>query len=189
MTDTPSAAASDAGTDIKVPGDASTLEVGVEPAASSAPSGPIGVAGADTPALTPASEHAPASETHESAPPSLSVDTEVAPTLREAESSALSSQTDGLVLYDLTTHRTSSGTPQKAFSPHTLKTILDLKLLGIGYERKRMTFTQIRGELAERLGENVSLLCSQGPPVKAEAGWDSEISSSQSLVSLRCCRA
>lgn len=66
---------------------------------------------------------------------------------------SLSPQIQGLVLYDLTNKPNSN----LLFSPHTLKTILDLKLLGIGYERQRLTFTQIRGELSSKVADNVTV--------------------------------
>lgn len=68
---------------------------------------------------------------------------------------SLSSSIEGLVLYDLTTKKGSN----QCFSPHTLKTILDLKLLGIGYERQRLTFAQIRGELSRKVANNVTVPC------------------------------
>ncbi|EPQ27378.1 uncharacterized protein PFL1_04917 [Pseudozyma flocculosa PF-1] len=66
---------------------------------------------------------------------------------------SLNGASDNLVLFDLTTRPEATLT----FSPHTIKTILDLKLLGVGYERNRLTFTQIRGQLAQRIAENVTV--------------------------------
>lgn len=65
---------------------------------------------------------------------------------------SLSAGTEGLVLYDLT----SAAPYNKEFSPHCVKTLMDLKLLDIGYDRQRLTFTQIRTELAKRIGDNAA---------------------------------
>ncbi|PWY99594.1 hypothetical protein BCV70DRAFT_200526 [Testicularia cyperi] len=69
------------------------------------------------------------------------------------DETSLSSATDGLVLFDLT----NCPGGKLCFSPHTIKTILDLKLLGIGYDRQRLTFIQIRNDLASRVAENVTV--------------------------------
>ncbi|UZJ56155.1 hypothetical protein CBS101457_005475 [Exobasidium rhododendri] len=66
---------------------------------------------------------------------------------------SLGKNTEGLVLFDLTV---ATGA-RKAFSPHCMKTVLDLKLLSIGYDRQRVTFTQVRNELESRVGENVTV--------------------------------
>ena len=66
---------------------------------------------------------------------------------------SLTSAVDGLVLFDLTNK--PGGTV--CFSPHTIKTILDLKLLNVGYERQRLSFVQIRSELADKVAENVTV--------------------------------
>lgn len=56
---------------------------------------------------------------------------------------------DGLILFDLT----SKPGAHDAFSPHCIKTIVDLRILGVqGFERSRLTFTQIREDLAEKIG-------------------------------------
>ncbi|KAJ1581523.1 hypothetical protein NDA11_005127 [Ustilago hordei] len=70
-----------------------------------------------------------------------------------ADSASLSTSSSGLVLFDLTDR--ANGTA--CFSPHTIKTILDLKLLNVGYERQRLTFIQIRNDLAERIADNVTV--------------------------------
>jgi glutathione S-transferase len=66
---------------------------------------------------------------------------------------SLGRETEGLVLFDLTTKEGA----RAAFSPHCMKTILDLKLLGIGYDRQRVTFTEVRNSLEKRVGENVTV--------------------------------
>ncbi|PWN32975.1 uncharacterized protein FA14DRAFT_107340, partial [Meira miltonrushii] len=66
--------------------------------------------------------------------------------------SSLSAGTGGLVLYDLT----SSAPHNKEFSPHCVKTLMDLKLLDVGYDRQRLTFTQVRTDLAKRVGDNAA---------------------------------
>lgn len=38
-----------------------------------------------------------------------------------------------------------------------MKTILDLKLLDIGYDRQRLTFTEVRSKLSSRVSENVTV--------------------------------
>lgn len=65
---------------------------------------------------------------------------------------SLSTSVEGLVLYDLT----SSKPFEKEFSPHCVKTLMDLKLLDVGYDRQRLTFTQVRTELAKRVGDNAA---------------------------------
>ncbi|CDU26301.1 uncharacterized protein SPSC_06495 [Sporisorium scitamineum] len=70
-----------------------------------------------------------------------------------ADSTTLSTSSSGLVLFDLTDK--PGGTA--CFSPHTIKTLLDLKLLNVGYERQRLTFLQIRNHLAERIADNVTV--------------------------------
>jgi glutathione S-transferase len=70
-----------------------------------------------------------------------------------ADSTSLTSSTSGLVLFDLT----DKPGGKACFSPHTIKTILDLKLLNVGYERQRLTFVQIRNELSERIADNVTV--------------------------------
>ncbi|SNX87304.1 uncharacterized protein MEPE_06014 [Melanopsichium pennsylvanicum] len=70
-----------------------------------------------------------------------------------AENASLSTSSSGLVLFDLTNK--PGGTD--CFSPHTIKTILDLKLLNVGYERQRLTFIQVRNELAQRIADNVTV--------------------------------
>jgi hypothetical protein len=65
----------------------------------------------------------------------------------------LSASTDGLVLFDLTNK--IGGT--LAFSPHCMKSIIDLKLLGVGYERQRLSFVQVRRDLEERIGQGVTV--------------------------------
>ncbi|SPO24505.1 uncharacterized protein UTRI_03774 [Ustilago trichophora] len=70
-----------------------------------------------------------------------------------ADSTSLSTSSSGMVLFDLTDK--PGGTA--CFSPHTVKTILDFKLLNVGYERQRLTFIQIRNELAERIADNVTV--------------------------------
>ena len=70
-----------------------------------------------------------------------------------ADSTSLSTSASGLVLFDLTNK--PGGTA--CFSPHTIKTILDLKLLNVGFERQRLTFIQVRNELAERIADNVTV--------------------------------
>ncbi|PWN46804.1 hypothetical protein IE53DRAFT_302251, partial [Violaceomyces palustris] len=66
---------------------------------------------------------------------------------------ALNSAMEGLVLYDLT----DKVSGKALFSPHTIKTILDLKLLNIGYDRQRLSFVEIRTELASKVAENVTV--------------------------------
>lgn len=66
---------------------------------------------------------------------------------------SLSASTDGLVLFDLTNK--IGGT--LAFSPHCMKSIIDLKLLGVGYERQRLSFVQVRRDLEERIGQGVTV--------------------------------
>ena len=70
-----------------------------------------------------------------------------------ADSTSLSTSSSGLVLFDLT----NKPNGHVCFSPHTIKTILDLKLLNVGYERQRLTFIQIRNDLAERIADNVTV--------------------------------
>lgn len=70
-----------------------------------------------------------------------------------ADSTSLSTFSSGLVLFDLT----DKPNGKACFSPHTIKTILDLKLLNVGYERQRLTFIQIRNDLAERIADNVTV--------------------------------
>ncbi|KAK0561267.1 hypothetical protein OC861_005889 [Tilletia horrida] len=52
-----------------------------------------------------------------------------------------------LVLYDLTNE--PGGT--REFSPHCMKTIIDLKIIGVPYTRERLSFIQIRNDLATKL--------------------------------------
>lgn len=76
------------------------------------------------------------------------------PSLHRANTNTtLSSGVEGLILFDLTNE--PGGTT--AFSPHCTKTVLDLKLLGVGYERQRLSFVQIRTDLAARVAENVTV--------------------------------
>lgn len=70
-----------------------------------------------------------------------------------ADSSSLTTHSSGLVLFDITNK--PGGTA--CCSPHTIRTVLDLKLLGVGYERQRLTYTQVRNELAERIADNVTV--------------------------------
>lgn len=72
---------------------------------------------------------------------------------QEADKHALTPSSTGLVLFDLTSK--PGGTA--CFSPHTVKTLLDLKLLNVGYERQRLTFIQIRNDLASRIADNVTV--------------------------------
>lgn len=69
------------------------------------------------------------------------------------DSASLSTGIDGLVLFDLTNKPDGN----LCFSPHTIKTILDLKLLNVGYERQKLSFVQIRNDLASRVTENVTV--------------------------------
>ncbi|TKY85468.1 hypothetical protein EX895_005630 [Sporisorium graminicola] len=78
---------------------------------------------------------------------------EPAPRTSRADSASLSTSSSGLVLFDLTNK--PGGTA--CFSAHTIKTLLDLKLLNVGYERQRLTFIQVRNELAERIADNVTV--------------------------------
>lgn len=39
-----------------------------------------------------------------------------------------------------------------------VKTILDLKLLDVGYDRQRLTFVQVRNDLAARVGDNAAMV-------------------------------
>ena len=70
-----------------------------------------------------------------------------------ADSTSLSTASSGLVLFDLT----DKPGGHACFSPHTVKTLLDLKLLNVGYERQRLTFLQIRNDLAQRIADNVTV--------------------------------
>lgn len=65
--------------------------------------------------------------------------------------SSFSSSTDGLVLYDLTD--TPYGPPFKEFSPHCVKTLMAFRLLNVGYERRRLTFNDIRTRLRAVIGD------------------------------------
>ncbi|PWN20797.1 hypothetical protein BCV69DRAFT_270501 [Microstroma glucosiphilum] len=75
------------------------------------------------------------------------------PPLSTKTSRSLSASTDGLVLFDLTNE--VGGT--LAFSPHCMKSIIDLKLLGVGYERQRLSFVQVRRDLEKRIGQGVTV--------------------------------
>ncbi|KAN0065600.1 hypothetical protein ACQY0O_000723 [Thecaphora frezii] len=86
------------------------------------------------------------------APPAAPARTASAPAPTPNDRS-LTSNSEGLVLFDLTNK--PGGT--LLFSPHTVKTILDLKLLGVGYERQRLSFVQIRTQLAEKIADNVTV--------------------------------
>lgn len=96
----------------------------------------------DTTAADAAPEAVPAREPHQ-APQSVS------PT----DNASLTTGIEGLVLFDLT----NKPNGHVSFSPHTIKTILDLKLLNIGYERQKLSFVQIRNDLASRVTENVTV--------------------------------
>ncbi|CBQ73378.1 conserved hypothetical protein [Sporisorium reilianum SRZ2] len=78
--------------------------------------------------------------------PARGADEPAAPASR-ADTASLGTGASGLVLFDLTA----------CFSPHTVKTLLDLKLLNVGYERQRLTFVQVRNELASRVADNVTV--------------------------------
>ncbi|CAO1631976.1 unnamed protein product [Parajaminaea phylloscopi] len=57
---------------------------------------------------------------------------------------------EGFILFELT----SQPGAQKVFSAPCMRTIVDLHILGAtGYERSRLTFSQIRGELAAKTGD------------------------------------
>lgn len=75
------------------------------------------------------------------------------PPVSTKTSRTLSASTDGLVLFDLTNK--VGGT--LAFSPHCMKSIIDLKLLGVGYERQRLSFVQVRRDLEDRIGQGVTV--------------------------------
>ncbi|EST05266.1 Glutathione S-transferase, N-terminal [Kalmanozyma brasiliensis GHG001] len=123
-------------------------ESGMEDLTISESSSNVRVAASDTnsyaSAGTNASVPAPA--------PARSAD-EPAPTPSRTDNHALSTSSSGLVLFDLTDRL--GGT--RCFSPHTVKTLLDLKLLNVGYERQRLTFVQVRNELADKIGDNVTV--------------------------------
>lgn len=66
---------------------------------------------------------------------------------------SLSSSSDGLILFDLTNENGGS----LEFSPHCTKSIIDLKILNVGYERHRLSFVQVRSELESRITEGVTV--------------------------------
>lgn len=66
---------------------------------------------------------------------------------------ALSTSSDGLILFDLTNE--SGG--RLEFSPHCVKSIVDLKLLNIGYERQRLSFVEVRSHLEKRIMQGVTV--------------------------------
>ncbi|PWN28902.1 hypothetical protein BDZ90DRAFT_218315 [Jaminaea rosea] len=68
-------------------------------------------------------------------------------------SRALSSDLNGLILFDLTNQPGST----LAFSPHCIKTVVDLAILNIGYERQRLTFHQVRTDLEARTQPGVTV--------------------------------
>jgi len=92
---------------------------------------------------------------NEAVPPPAAARTADEPASRttEADSTSLGTTSSGLVLFDLT----DKPSGKACFSPHTVKTLLDLKLLNIGYERQRLSFIQIRNELASRIADNVTV--------------------------------
>lgn len=70
-----------------------------------------------------------------------------------ALSTALSPSLEGLILFDLTTAPGAS----VAFSPHCMKTVVDLAILHVGYERRRLSFHQVRGELEDLVHPGVTV--------------------------------
>ncbi|CAO1627004.1 unnamed protein product [Sympodiomycopsis kandeliae] len=66
---------------------------------------------------------------------------------------SLSPSTDGLILFDLTNQSGGNLT----FSPHCLKSIIDLKILNVGYERQRLSFVEVRSHLERRISEGVTV--------------------------------
>ncbi|KAK0559097.1 hypothetical protein OC844_004651 [Tilletia horrida] len=63
---------------------------------------------------------------------------------------------EGLVLYDLT----NKPGGQLAFSPHCIKSVIDFKILGLpssSYERRRLSFLQIRDELGAKVGPGTTV--------------------------------
>ncbi|KAL9936906.1 hypothetical protein V8E36_004141 [Tilletia maclaganii] len=58
-----------------------------------------------------------------------------------------------LVLYDLTTKRGG----RVEFSPHCVKALVDFKILGVKYEPRRLSFVQVRTELAKKVKEDVTV--------------------------------
>lgn len=68
-------------------------------------------------------------------------------------SQILSPSSEGLILFDLTNK--SGGTLE--FSPHCIKSIIDLKILNVGYERQRLSFVEVRTQLETRITEGVTV--------------------------------
>ncbi|KAE8244254.1 hypothetical protein A4X13_0g6727 [Tilletia indica] len=63
-------------------------------------------------------------------------------------------QDDALVFYDLTNKRGG----HLSFSPHCVKTVVDLKLLGITkHTHERLTFVQVRNDLAKNVCDDVTV--------------------------------
>ncbi|KAJ9479453.1 GST N-terminal domain-containing protein [Pseudozyma hubeiensis] len=131
-----------------VPTTTAASESGFEDLAISETDSNVRVAASgDTAAASP-------SAVNEAVPAAASARTPAEPASHNrADSTSLSTSSSGLVLFDLTDK--PNGTA--CFSPHTVKTLLDLKLLNVGYERQRLTFVQVRNDLASRIADNVTV--------------------------------
>lgn len=135
-----------------VPTTTAASENGFEDLTISETDSNIRVASSDTGS---ASANAPAPAVNHAVPEPAPARESDQPTthVSRADSTCLGTSPSGLVLFDLT----NKPGGKACFSPHTVKTILDLKLLNVGYERQRLTFIQIRNDLADRIADNVTV--------------------------------